>query len=70
MKSGKNLVVLNWSILKLWGFPKFTHIMLLLDLPFETYTDENGIKTIIEYKTNDDGKKVKVCCFSLEIYLS
>ncbi|PKY42923.1 translation initiation factor eIF3g [Rhizophagus irregularis] len=30
------------------------------DLPFETYTDENGVKTIIEYKTNDDGKKVKV----------
>uniref|UniRef100_A0A1D1ZIK5 Eukaryotic translation initiation factor 3 subunit G n=1 Tax=Anthurium amnicola TaxID=1678845 RepID=A0A1D1ZIK5_9ARAE len=30
------------------------------DLPFETFTDENGIKTIVEYKTNDDGKKVKV----------
>ncbi|CAG8689403.1 371_t:CDS:2, partial [Acaulospora colombiana] len=27
------------------------------DLPM---TDESGIKTIIEYKTNDDGKKVKV----------
>ncbi|CAG8685504.1 15749_t:CDS:2, partial [Funneliformis caledonium] len=30
------------------------------DLPIETFTDENGIKTILEYKTNDDGKKVKV----------
>ncbi|CAG8455790.1 11088_t:CDS:2 [Diversispora eburnea] len=29
-------------------------------LPLETFTDENGIKTIIEIKTNDDGKKVKV----------
>ncbi|CAG8599591.1 15296_t:CDS:2 [Dentiscutata erythropus] len=29
-------------------------------LPFETFTDENGIKTVIEYKTNDEGKKVKV----------
>ena len=36
---------------------------VFIDLPFETYTDENGIKTIIECKTNDDGKKVKVCCF-------
>ncbi|CAG8498874.1 20320_t:CDS:2 [Gigaspora rosea] len=29
-------------------------------LPLETFTDENGIKTVVEYKTNDDGKKVKV----------
>ncbi|CAG8497045.1 1897_t:CDS:2 [Racocetra fulgida] len=28
-------------------------------LPLETFTDENGIKTVVEYKTNDDGKKVK-----------
>ncbi|CAG8803890.1 14301_t:CDS:2, partial [Cetraspora pellucida] len=29
-------------------------------LPLETFADENGIKTVVEYKTNDDGKKVKV----------
>ncbi|RIA92479.1 eukaryotic translation initiation factor 3 subunit G-domain-containing protein, partial [Glomus cerebriforme] len=27
-------------------------------VPVETYTDENGVKTIMEIKTNDDGKKV------------
>lgn len=26
--------------------------------------DENGIRTIVEYTINDEGKKVKVCCCS------
>ncbi|KAG9286393.1 hypothetical protein G9A89_014559 [Geosiphon pyriformis] len=29
-------------------------------LPLEALTDENGVKTVIEYRPNDDGKKVKV----------
>jgi Eukaryotic translation initiation factor 3 subunit G len=26
----------------------------------EDYTDENGIRTIVEYTVNEEGKKVKV----------
>jgi len=26
----------------------------------QVYTDENGLKVIVEYRDNDDGKKVKV----------
>lgn len=26
----------------------------------KVFTDENGIKTIIEYRENEDGRKVKV----------
>jgi len=33
-----------------------------LDLPqsYETAPDENGIKTVVEYKTKEDGTRVKV----------
>lgn len=28
----------------------------------KVFTDENGIKTIVEFRENEDGKKVKVRC--------
>lgn len=41
----------------------FTFVSCEIESPVpkgEDYTDENGIRTIIEYIINDEGKKVKV----------
>jgi hypothetical protein len=29
------------------------------DHPYEAAVDENNVKTVVEYTTNDDGRKVK-----------
>ena len=40
---------------------KFKCLLVFEDLGSEDFDEDSGIKTIIEYKYNDDGKKVKVC---------
>ena len=35
----------------------------------EDSVDENGVRTVVEYVVNDDGKKVKVGCFTANLVI-